>query len=486
MYRLALYIKNNICSVMKIIALIITSFFSLAHITSYAYQPHFIISTEQSHNHPSSAAVVRNTREHLAQQLHAGQNIYGTFEYQPTIHEYQLPHEEQQFLPHGFKDDFNPVGYLWRIFHSPSVGYFHRKLDTKLEYASADQHDNIMRAEIRRWAMYEYSEFREFLKDLLVYNSYMLRVARGVATSAQLKESITRACSDAPDYIAQEAQRIAVLKQRKAQKAHIMQQYRDRCDVVHTIFESQRPQLETHITEWEQSHPKRVSAYQKTLEPITGRARYSQNHHYTLSRNADTFLRTYNLDPRNYTYGNGNAFQHELMQEIVSGIHNSAAVQLPSQAQHPFAHHIMYHTVHAFDDARDTNSMGDCVSSIKLIDIAHTLLDYCKKVSSGVVDVTLTTMKYGVNIGEEIFHAAHDSIINHANLFKHPIESLKNILCAPTLSERLLSAYGPKAPDIQTATPKQIKSFFKELNIIGEIRKNLKEEIKLFFTNKYS
>lgn len=458
--------------------IIITLFFSLANIISCSYQPHFIISTQQPANRSSSTAVVRETREHLAQQLQAGQNIYGTFEYQPIVHEYQLPGEEQQFLPQGFKDDFSPVGYLWHILHNPSVGYFHTKLDAKLERAPSDQHDKIMRAEMRRWGMYAYPEFREFLQDLLIYNDYMSRIARELTTSVQLKESIACACSDTPDYIAQEAQRIVVLQQRETQKAQVMKCYRDRCDAVHTIFESQRPQLEAQLVTWEQSHPDRVNAYHKTLERCSDRARYGQHHRYTLSQDADTFLRTYNLDPRNYTYGNGNAFQHELMQEIVSGIHNSAAVQLPVHAQNPFAHHVMYHTIHAFDDARTTNSMGDCVSSIKLIDIAHALLDYCKKVSSGSIDITLSSMNYGISMGKGIFYATRDAVINTANIIIHPLETLGNLLQLPFALGELMNAYTPLMPDREEATPEEWDAYFQQLPIAEENCRQLTNKVK--------
>lgn len=465
---------------MALFTRIITIVLLLATHSLPAYPPCFIISTKRPGSHTSSASAIKNTREHLAQQLHAGQSIYGSADptHQPILHKYQIPFEEQQLLPAGFKDDFNSVSCLWHICHNPSVGYFHTQLAIKLEQTSPDHHDNVMRAEMRRWGMYTYPEFREFLQDLPVYNDYILHIAREIAVSNLFKESVARACPEAADHITQEAQRVMRLQQQEAKKSQIMKLHRDRGDAVHATFESQRPQLESQLTSWKQDHPERVTAYYKTLAPQAARSRYSQQHRYELPRGADTLLRSYNLDASKYVYETGNAFQHELMQEIVAGIHDSAVIQLPSQDNDPFAHNILYHTVHAFDDARETNSMGDCVSSIKLIDIAHTLLDYCKKVSSGAIDITLTSIKYGTSMAKGMFYVTQDSIVNTVNFVMHPLKSLGTILQLPFALGELINAYAPIMPDREIATPEEWRAYFTQLNVAQENCRQLQENVK--------
>lgn len=463
---------------MPVIHFVITLCLVTLSIGSHTYPSCFVISTEKSHYTPSHTSVVRNTREHLTRLKETGKNIYGAFEAQPVLFEYQLPPKEQQLLPRGFTDNFRSVSYLWHMLHSPSVTYFHNKLDALLEYAASNEQANIMRAQMQRWGMYTYLEFREFLQDLLVYNQYILRIAHEIATNALLKESIARACSDAPGYIAQEAQRIADLQQREAQKAQIMQSYRNQCDTVNTIFESQRSELAALLPVWEKEHPKRITAYHKTLEPLTGRTRYTQHHSYTISRDANAFLHTHNLNPQKYVYGSGNAFQHELMQEIIAGIEHSATITLPSQMHNPFAHHIMYHTAHAFDDARATNAMGDCVSSIKLIDIAHTFLDYCKKIGSGAINITLGSMNYGIHIGKGIFYTTRDAFIHNANYILHPIDSIGRILQFPFALGELINAYVPLIPETDIATPEEWDTYFQQLLIAKENCRQLKANIK--------
>jgi len=113
-------------------------------------------------------------------------------------------------LPPYFCEDFSPVSSFRRSLPiARTVERFRRKFIKKLQRLSIDpdtpQAAWYARAEMRRWGLYIYPEFRAFLQTLPVYDTYIPEIAAQLIHDHEFVSQVTVACNEIPSYVAQEA-----------------------------------------------------------------------------------------------------------------------------------------------------------------------------------------------------------------------------------------------------------------------------------------
>lgn len=328
---------------------------------------------------------------------------------------------QTSYLPPDFKDTFEQRETSEKI-----CATFFKKHYSKKAYAQAFDQKMItlfgpsycvqaaacyQRAEMRRWSQYRYDGYREFIRTLPMYEDYMLEIAQQYTNDPTFAHKLRNTEHQACSTIISEAKRIIKKRTQEAEtkKRQSLEKYnRHRQEIAHDIFMEQAPYIDQCVPAWKENNPKRAQAYYKVFEE-NGQSRLE---YHELSVQAESSLRNYGLHPENYTSLDGNALQHEMLDEIIDGVKIIATIQNPFPDK-SFDSMMHATTFKVFDGARRVNEMGDCFGASQLIDLAATLVDYSAAAVEG--------------LAEGVIEGVHDGIVGTYHMLRHPLKTVVSL-----------------------------------------------------------